>query len=83
MNGFRLPWVEYGIAVSVLTLGTALVSARKLPVVVAMGFVGLFALFHGHAHGTEMPYLSEPACMRSDSPWQVPSCMCLGLLPAM
>jgi len=26
-----------------------------------MGFVGLFALFHGHAHGTEMPYLSEPA----------------------
>ena len=61
MNGFRLPWVEYGIAVSVLTLGTALVSARKLPVVVAMGFVGLFALFHGHAHGTEMPYLSEPA----------------------
>ncbi len=61
MNGIRLPWVEYGIAVSVLTLGTALVSARKLPVVVAMCFVGVFALFHGHAHGSEMPYFSDPA----------------------
>lgn len=61
MNGFRLPLVEYGIAVSVLALGSALVGARKLPVIVAMSFVGVFALFHGHAHGSEMPYFAEPA----------------------
>lgn len=58
--GIRLPLVEYGIAVSVLALGTAVVGAGDLPVRVAMGFVGLFALFHGHAHGTEMPHLAEP-----------------------
>lgn len=61
MSGVRLPWVEYGIAVSVLALGSAVVCARKLPVVVAMCFVGVFALFHGHAHGTEMPHFSDPA----------------------
>lgn len=61
MNSVRLPFVEYGIALSVLALGTALLVARKLPVIVAMGFVGGFAMFHGHAHGTEMPSLAEPA----------------------
>ena len=61
MNGVRLPLVDYGIALSVLALGIAVVSARKLPVSVAMGFVGVFALFHGHAHGTEMPHFAEPA----------------------
>lgn len=61
MIGIRLPFVEYGIAVSVLALGSALFGARKLPVVVAMSFVGVFAIFHGHAHGTEMPHFAEPA----------------------
>ena len=61
MNGVRLPFVEYGIALSVLALGSALLVAGKLPVIVAMGFVGGFAMFHGHAHGTEMPSLAEPA----------------------
>lgn len=61
MNGIKLPFVEYGIALSVLALGIAVVGARKLPVVVAMSFVGVFAIFHGHAHGTEMPYFAEPA----------------------
>lgn len=61
MNGLRLPLVEYGIATSVLALGIAVVSARKLPVIVAMSFVGVFALFHGHAHGSEMPYFAQPA----------------------
>ena len=61
MKGFELPMVELWIAFSVLALGGALAAARKLPVSVAMGFVGFFALFHGHAHGTEMPRLAEPA----------------------
>ena len=61
MKGIGLPMVELWIASSVLALGSALAAARKLPVSVAMGFVGFFALFHGHAHGTEMPRLAEPA----------------------
>ncbi len=61
MAGVRLPLVDYGIALSVLALGIAVVSARKLPVIVAMSFVGVFALFHGHAHGSEMPYFARPA----------------------
>lgn len=57
--GVQLPYVEYGIALSVVALGIALVVPKKLPVWLAMVFVGLFALFHGHAHGTELPALSE------------------------
>lgn len=57
--GLPLPFVEYGIALSVVALGIALFSPKKLPVWLTMVFVGLFALFHGHAHGTELPALSE------------------------
>ena len=59
--GLPFPFVEYGIALSVVILGVALFARRKLPVPVVMLFVGLFALFHGHAHGTELPELSETA----------------------
>ena len=55
-----LPGVEYGIAVSVLILGVALALEKKLPVVWAMICVGFFAMFHGHAHGTEMPKIVDP-----------------------
>lgn len=61
MNGIGLPLIEYGIAVSVLALGSALTLARKIPTSFAMSFVGFFAIFHGHAHGTEMPRLADPA----------------------
>lgn len=54
-----LPFVEYGIALSVVALGIALVVPKKLPVVALMILVGVFALFHGHAHGTELPAVSE------------------------
>ena len=57
--GFPLPFVEIGIALSVVALGIALVSPKKLPVWLTMVFVGVFALFHGHAHGSELPALSE------------------------
>lgn len=50
--GFPLPFVEYGIALSVVALGVALLSTKKLSTSLAMVFVGLFAMFHGHAHGT-------------------------------
>jgi urease accessory protein len=55
MAGFGLPFVEAGIALSVIVLGTALAFRLRLPVAAAMALVGIFAVFHGHAHGTEMP----------------------------
>lgn len=54
-GGIALPLVEAGIAVSVILLGAALALDLRAPVLAAMAGVGLFALFHGHAHGAEMP----------------------------
>ena len=59
--GVPIPFMEYGIALSVVLLGIALVLPKKLPVWLTMVFVGVFALFHGHAHGTELPAISETA----------------------
>jgi urease accessory protein len=50
-----VPFVEVGIALSVIVLGAIIAFGVKAPVAVAMGVVGLFAIFHGHAHGSEMP----------------------------
>ncbi len=60
MNHVPFFTVELGIAVSVLALGIALAAEKKLPTTLAMIAVGFFALFHGHAHGTEMPEISTP-----------------------
>ncbi|MCB2082082.1 MAG: HupE/UreJ family protein [Rickettsiales bacterium] len=60
MEGTALPLVEYGIALSVIVLGLAIALGRKLPVFFAMVCVAFFAVFHGHAHGMEMPELAEP-----------------------
>ena len=60
INGIPIISVELGIAVSVLALGVAIALAKKLLPLLAMVFVGIFAIFHGHAHGTEMPSLSKP-----------------------
>ena len=53
--GIPVPFVEIGIALSVIVLGAIVAFGVKPPVAVAMGAVGLFAIFHGHAHGSEMP----------------------------
>jgi urease accessory protein len=58
--GLHLPMVETGILGSVLLLGLILLTAPTLPTWVPMIAVGLFALFHGHAHGTEMPQAAAP-----------------------
>ena len=55
MNGVGVPHVETGIALSVIVLGAMLALGLTLPVGVAMGLVGFFAIFHGHAHGAELP----------------------------
>ena len=53
--GYPLPYVETGIALSVIVLGLAVALRVSLPTLAAMALAGLFAIFHGHAHGTEMP----------------------------
>lgn len=52
-EGAALPMVEQGIALSVIVMGVAVALGVRLPTVAAMTLVGLFALFHGHAHGAE------------------------------
>jgi urease accessory protein len=54
-NGVNLPFVELGIALSSVVIGAVAASGRSMPVAAAMSLVGLFAIFHGHAHGAEMP----------------------------
>jgi urease accessory protein len=55
MASIAVPMVEIGIAASVIVLGLAVALRWKLPVAAAMTLVGVFAIFHGHAHGSEMP----------------------------
>ena len=51
----EVPFVELGIALSSVIIGGAAALGRPMPVAAAMGLVGIFAIFHGHAHGAEMP----------------------------
>ncbi|HEX2529585.1 MAG TPA: HupE/UreJ family protein [Geminicoccus sp.] len=53
--GTTVPFVELGIALSVVVLGSVVALGMRLPVAAAMAVAGLFAIFHGHAHGQEMP----------------------------
>ena len=55
MAGYALPYTEIGIALSVIVLGLAVALRISLPTLAAMALAGLFAIFHGHAHGAEMP----------------------------
>ena len=50
-----LPFVELGIALSSVVIGGVAAMGRAMPVAGAMALVGAFAVFHGHAHGAEMP----------------------------
>lgn len=53
--GVALPGVEVAIALSAVMLGAMVVLAARPPLWVAASMVGFFAIFHGHAHGTELP----------------------------
>lgn len=55
-----IPFVEPGIALSVLLLGLVIALNREMPISFGMAFVGVFALFHGYVHGAEMPELARP-----------------------
>jgi len=53
--GVPLPGIEYGIALSAMLLGLAVMFAVRPPLALTAALVGFFAIFHGHAHGTELP----------------------------
>ena len=55
MLGLSVPAVEPGIIASVVVLGLFLLGARQVPLAVSAALVSVFALFHGVAHGAEMP----------------------------
>lgn len=58
--GIDIPEVERGIALSAIVLGAMVAFSVRAPVVVAALIVGTFAIFHGHAHGTELPNAASP-----------------------
>jgi len=60
LAGMPLPGVESGIAASVLILGLLVLLAVRLPTWMAATLVGIFAVFHGYAHGAELPATADP-----------------------
>ncbi|MBW6423058.1 HupE/UreJ family protein [Rhizobium sp. XQZ8] len=54
VSGTELPFVEPAILASVIALGLLVAMATRLPTAACAAIVGLFALFHGHAHGGEL-----------------------------
>lgn len=59
--GLPLPFVEPGIALSGVVLGLLVLAAARPPLWAAVAVVAVFAAFHGHAHGTELPEAANPA----------------------
>ena len=53
--GVPIPFIEIGIAASSVVLGLMILFAVKPPLWAAAVIVAAFAIFHGHAHGTELP----------------------------
>ena len=58
--GVPIPFIETGIALSGVVLGLAVLFAVKPPMWIAAIIVGAFAIFHGHAHGAELPNAANP-----------------------
>ncbi len=58
--GIPIPFIETGIAVSAIVLGLMVAFAVRPPLWIAAVIVATFAIFHGHAHGTELPGAANP-----------------------
>ncbi len=58
--GVPLPGIEAGIALSGIVLGCMVLFMVRPPIAIAAAIVGIFAVFHGHAHGTELPEAANP-----------------------
>lgn len=61
MTGLVLPYVEIGIALSILVLGTAIACKWRPIEIVPLALIAIFALCHGYAHGVELPNAADPA----------------------
>lgn len=59
VTGVTVPFTEEGIIISVLLLGVLIAASVRMPLAISMVIVGLFAVFHGHAHGAEMPVVAS------------------------
>ena len=57
--GIPIPGVEIGIAASAIVLGLMVALAARPPLWIAAALVGAFAIFHGHAHGVELPAAAD------------------------
>jgi urease accessory protein len=55
LMGVPLPGTEYGIAASAILLGAAVLFEVRPPLAIAAVLIAFFAIFHGHAHGAELP----------------------------
>lgn len=60
MFALPAPPIEIGIAASVIVLGSCIAGAYKAPLPWAISIVAMFALFHGYAHGRELPSAADP-----------------------
>ena len=60
VRGVPMPPVEIGIALSAIVLGAVVALALRPPLWAAASIVGVFAIFHGYAHGTELPRAAAP-----------------------
>jgi len=76
-GGVYLPMVEQGIGLSVVVMSAAIALGFRLPTALAMLLVGVFALFHGHAHG------AEGADVASFAPYAVGFILATSLLHAV
>jgi urease accessory protein len=77
LTGLDLPAVETAIAMSALVLGASILFEARPALPIALGIVGFFAVFHGHAHATQ---LHEPA---SALTYGIGFVMATGLLHAL
>ena len=59
LSGIAVPAVEFGIAMSIVVLGAIVTWGRQWPIQAAAALVGVFAVFHGYAHGAEIPTGSD------------------------
>jgi urease accessory protein len=59
--GLPLPGIEVGIALSIIVLGLAIGAAWKPAEWVSLAIIAVFALYHGYAHGAELPMAADPA----------------------
>lgn len=60
ISGIHLPAVEHLVGGSAVVLGACVALALRAPLWIAAILVGAFAIFHGHAHGTELPHATDP-----------------------